>query len=101
MQIAENWAEIRGTIVRCEESERGPEFTVVYIDVREVRDVPGFKNLARQHAERLLPVHIPSELCIKIGLKPAMTIACRVKMKKLNKFFVHREHITVDTSAGE
>jgi len=98
MQIVENWAEIHGTIVRCEESERSPEFTIAYVNVKEVRDVPGFKNLIRQHADRPLPVHVPTKLGTKLGLNRATTITCWIRMAAPNKFFVHRQHLTVGVS---
>lgn len=97
VQMAPNWANVKGIILSFQPSGEVENFMVVDIFVLHVNEVEGFPNIDILNINRgeTLLVHIPEELFKKLRIKEFDFIKCKVRRAGLERYYVHRENILI------
>ena len=95
VQIIENWSKVTGIAQSLQPSTEVDEFMVVDVEVQSVEPVEGFPNLLEDAVGKILAIHLPEAFAEKLGITPLDRIECRVRKAGLDRYFVHREYVTV------
>jgi len=86
VQIIENHAEIRGTLVSREEDPERPGFVRLLVKVEQAAPVAHWPNLFEPHVGESVVLHVRSEEAPQCG--PAEAIHVRARMAGPNLAFV-------------
>ena len=95
VQIIENWSKIIGIVQSLQPSTEVDEFLAVEVEVQSVQPVEGFPNLLDDAIGKNLVIHMPKTLAEELGITAFDRIECRVRQAGPNRYFVHREYVTV------
>jgi hypothetical protein len=93
VQMIENWSDIHGIVVACQESLELDEFHLVSVLIDSVSPVEGYTNLFSGINGMNMDIFIPSHLVLGLHIQPDLFIECRVRRATHGRIFVHQEHI--------
>jgi len=95
VQIIENWSKVTGIVQSLQPSAEVVKFMLIFVEVQSVEPVEGFPNLLKDAVGKILAIHLPETLAEELGVTALDRIECRVRQGGPNRYFVHRDDITV------
>jgi hypothetical protein len=97
VNIVENWTDVEGEVLRLKSESEAPAFITVTLELRRVQPVAGFANLIDRREGDTLEVLFPSEIVHQLKLKGGDVLSCRVRKTGLQRCYVHRESVSVQS----
>jgi hypothetical protein len=97
VSIVENWTQVVGEVLHLEAYSEAPGFVAVTMEVHSLRAVAGYANLIEQAPGTTLEVLFPQDLVDHLNLSVGDVLSCRVRKAGLERNFVHREHVSLQT----
>jgi hypothetical protein len=95
VNIVENWTEIKGEVLRVIRRRETPKSLAVTIKLHNVKPVAGFANLIDRQAGETLEALFPIEIVDQMKFEVGDVLSCRVRKAGLERYYVHREHVSV------
>lgn len=98
VSMAENWADVDGTVARVAPSER-EGFVAVDVAVDRVAPVAGVANLLEGTEGETVTVQLPSELAEAAGVAVGAPVAWRLRRGGLHDVFADPDRLVADAEA--
>jgi hypothetical protein len=94
-QIIPNWSDIEGTVYKFDSENIPPGFCTVTIGLREVKDVEGFRNLAKESVGQNIEVRVPLTLIQEKGVAIDNRVRCRIRKATARVFYMHPDSLVL------
>lgn len=94
VQAIENWADVTGKVSSIGDSDKGPDWMTVGVQVEAVEDVEGFPNLVKGAAGDNLLIIARRSTVHRVGASEGSRIRCRVRKASPVDVFAHNEGLT-------
>jgi hypothetical protein len=95
VSMAENWADVAGTVARVAPSER-EGFVAVDVAVDRVEPVAGVANLLEGTEGQTVTVQLPVELADSAGVEVGAPVAWRLRRGGLEDVFADPDRLVAD-----
>ena len=88
VNIIENWANIKGTIVAISNNPGLPEFYLVEVKLESASDVEGFPNLAKADKGKIIQINVRKTEMEKNNIILNAPISCAVRKSFGQIYFI-------------
>jgi hypothetical protein len=94
VQIVENWADLKGTVQSISDSDKGPDFCTMLIEVEDVADVEHFPNLVKLSPGEVVSVIARKDAAERSGVVQGGHVRGRVRKASPFEIFAHPDGFT-------
>ena len=96
VQVAENWADVEGTVAHVRADERQAGFTPVELRVKATSSVADWPNMFVEEVGRTVLVDIPDGVVNEHDIGPGSAIALRVRRTSADRSTAEPSRVRVE-----